>query len=223
VGARRRLTHPYFGGVRLGDALPFCAAHTRHHAAQLAWAGPLGSNAEPVGIDGWLPRWHVRERHARRIRARIEDVHRATMRLDLAGARTVRALFRLRGMPQGSLSLDGMRRLGFVLLEEAPGHGVVLGVVGAFWRPGARPRVVTPAQFRAFAEPGHALAAWSFAWREAEPGVVVLETETRVWCTDARARRRFRAYWLAIRPFSGWIRRVALRVIATDAETRAAS
>jgi len=38
-----------------------------------------------------------------------------------------------------------------------------------------------------------------------------LATETRVWLTDARARRRFRAYWLVVRPFSGLVRRSWLR------------
>jgi hypothetical protein len=46
----------------------------------------------------------------------------------------------------------------------------------------------------------------------------VLSTETRVLATDAAARRRFRRYWLAIRPFSGLIRRVWLRAIKRRAE-----
>ena len=41
-----------------------------------------------------------------------------------------------------------------------------------------------------------------------------LSTETRVLLTDAASRRKFRAYWTLIRPFSGLIRRVWLRAIA---------
>ncbi len=37
--------------------------------------------------------------------------------------------------------------------------------------------------------------------------------------TDAAARRRFRLYWLAIRPFSGLIRRLWLRAIKRRAES----
>jgi hypothetical protein len=46
-----------------------------------------------------------------------------------------------------------------------------------------------------------------------------LSTETRVSAADPSARRRFRLYWLAIRPFSGLIRRVWLRAIKRRAES----
>jgi hypothetical protein len=46
-----------------------------------------------------------------------------------------------------------------------------------------------------------------------------LSTETRVWAADPPARRRFRLYWLAIRPFSGLIRRLWLRAIKRRAES----
>jgi hypothetical protein len=45
-----------------------------------------------------------------------------------------------------------------------------------------------------------------------------LETETRICLTDASARRRFGAYWLVIRPFSGLIRRSWLRAAKKRAE-----
>jgi hypothetical protein len=38
-------------------------------------------------------------------------------------------------------------------------------------------------------------------------------TETRVLASDADARRRFRAYWLVVRPWSGAVRREWLRAI----------
>ena len=45
-----------------------------------------------------------------------------------------------------------------------------------------------------------------------------LETETRVFLTDAPSRRRFAAYWLVIRPFSGLTRRLWLRAAKRRAE-----
>jgi hypothetical protein len=48
----------------------------------------------------------------------------------------------------------------------------------------------------------------------------LLETETRIYLTDAAARRRFGAYWLMIRPFSGLIRRLWLRAAKRRAEAR---
>ena len=50
-------------------------------------------------------------------------------------------------------------------------------------------------------------------------GHAKLTTETSVWADDARSRRRFRPYWLAIRPFSGLIRRLWLREIKRRAES----
>jgi hypothetical protein len=46
-----------------------------------------------------------------------------------------------------------------------------------------------------------------------------LATETRVWAADPSSRRRFRRYWLVIRPCSGLIRRVWLRAIKRRAES----
>jgi hypothetical protein len=42
--------------------------------------------------------------------------------------------------------------------------------------------------------------------------------ETRIFTRDAVARRRFRRYWLVIRPGSGLVRRLLLRSIRTEAE-----
>ena len=45
-----------------------------------------------------------------------------------------------------------------------------------------------------------------------------LETETRVFLTDRASRRRFAAYWLVIRPFSGLVRRRWLQAARRRAE-----
>jgi hypothetical protein len=45
-----------------------------------------------------------------------------------------------------------------------------------------------------------------------------LETETRVCAMGPKAKRRFAAYWLVIRPVSGLIRRELLRAVARRAE-----
>jgi hypothetical protein len=48
---------------------------------------------------------------------------------------------------------------------------------------------------------------------------VILTTETRVRCTDPAIRRAFLRYWRVIRPFSGLVRREALRLARVDAES----
>ena len=69
-------------------------------------------------------------------------------------------------------------------------------------------------QFAAFDEPGYAKVAFNFVLEAGE-----LSTETRIAGTDERARRRFRFYWLLIRPGSGLIRREWLGAIAKRART----
>ena len=46
-----------------------------------------------------------------------------------------------------------------------------------------------------------------------------METETRIFLTDVAARRRFAAYWLVVRPFSGLLRRSWLQAARRRAET----
>jgi hypothetical protein len=63
------------------------------------------------------------------------------------------------------------------------------------------------------AAPGYAKMALNFRFDG-----TVLSTETRVFLTDAAARRSFRRYWLVIRPFSGLTRRLWLRAVKHRAE-----
>ena len=53
-----------------------------------------------------------------------------------------------------------------------------------------------------FQRPGFAKMAFNFRVDGGE-----LTTETRIFLTNTSARWAFGAYWLVIRPFSGWIRR----------------
>ena len=75
-----------------------------------------------------------------------------------------------------------------------------------------------PDEFHGFDPPGMAVAAWNFTVLPTDEGSLVA-TETRVRCTDAAARRSFGRYWRVIRPFSGLVRRVALRAIRRTAES----
>jgi hypothetical protein len=171
-------------------------------------------------MDHFMPRWDVATRHETIIRGTPADVMRAVKRLDLGRSRLARALFRLRGMPRASCTLNGALRLGFVLLGERPDRELVLGLAGRFWTPRGDLRRVTPERFLSFAEPGTARAVWGFRAEPVGHGAVELITETRVACADASTRRRFRLYWFFVAPFSGLIRRECLRIIRRDVERR---
>ncbi|HWK88795.1 MAG TPA: hypothetical protein VNP72_02335 [Longimicrobium sp.] len=186
---------------------------------------PAGRVAEML-IDGWMGDYHFAERHALRVAAPPERVYAAARRLDFRGSWVIGALYALRSLPallarrgrarEGSpLATTGdelLRSGGFVMLEEEPPRELVMGLVGRFWKPSGGLVPVTPEGFRAFAQPGYAVAAWNFTVAGEGHGSL-LATETRVRCTDDAARRRFRPYWTLIRPFSGLIRMEILRSV----------
>ncbi len=171
-------------------------------------------------IDEILPEYDFSERHSTTVAAAPERVYEIARRLDMSGSTLIRLLFRLRGLPQAALDLDGLRELGFSILAERPGRELVLGLVGRFWTRGGGVLAVTPLGFGEFRQPGYALAAWNFHVTGNPRGGTGLATETRVRCTDAASRFSFRLYWLLVRPFSGLVRRVMLREIKREAEQR---
>lgn len=180
-------------------------------------------------IDEYLSDYDVTERHSIAVHAPVEQVYVAVRKLDLSGSLTVRLLFRLRELPawfkprnnstQLGLTLEGLLRSGFILLAENPPREIVLGLVGRFWTVSGCIQKLDGDGFKSFSKPGFAKAAWNFSLIEHDANSTLLSTETRVKCTDSKSRKRFRFYWTFIRPFSGLIRRVALREIRRQAES----
>jgi hypothetical protein len=112
----------------------------------------------------------------------------------------------------------GLAEAGFIPLADTD-EELLVGIVGRFWTPGGGLRPLSGEEFCRFDEPGYAKATWNFAVEPVAEGVTRLTTETRVTCTDRSARRRFRAYWAVVGPFSGLIRTRALRQIKVAAES----
>ena len=176
---------------------------------------PLGPRSleeaivRPVLIDEALPVWHKRERHRRRTDADAGELLRAAEELTWDDVTVFRTLMRVRagrGRVSGATILGGMTRIGFVELARSPQEVVYVGI-GRPWVLASGSVVpvdsLNPqASFVDFNRPGYAKMAFNFAVDGDE-----FTTETRVFLTDARARRSFGAYWLVIRPFSGLIRR----------------
>jgi hypothetical protein len=78
-------------------------------------------------------------------------------------------------------------------------------------------RVPDAAAFIAFEQPGQAKGAMNILVEPISDDRTLLRTETRVACSDIRARLLFSAYWTLIRIPSGLIRRDMLRSIARRA------
>jgi hypothetical protein len=174
-------------------------------------------------IDSFAPDPDAVEIHSIAIDASPEAVYRALWTADLGGSLIIKLLLGLRSLPEfilrgGRLARDRKITLktitesGFGILADEP-EEVVLGVTGRFWRPTGNLSPFLRADFDGPVPTGFARAVWDFRIKEQRKGRTVLSTETRVICGDAASRRKFRTYWVFVRPFSGLIRLLMLRAV----------
>ena len=165
-----------------------------------------------MSVHDALPVYHHRERHTIGIVATPERALAAARETRLDDVPLVGFLFRLRGLRAAADGpvWDALRGEGFRDFDDE-----TLTLIGKPWSPAGHLRTVD--DFVGFAEPGWAKMAMDLRAVPAGAGAR-LETETRIYLTDASARRRFRAYWLVIRPFSGLVRRSWLRAARRRAE-----
>jgi hypothetical protein len=150
-------------------------------------------------LDELMPAWDARERHERRVPAPPRDAVAAAIGIPVAPDTLVRALFRLRGLPGGGSIGAAMRALGFEQLVRED-DCVVLGAAGRPWSPRGRIGSFSGAG------PGEIRMLLEISATQVEGGAL-LATETRVAAVDAAGRRAFRRYWLAVGPFSAFVRR----------------
>jgi hypothetical protein len=169
-------------------------------------------------LDEFVPVYEFSERHRLAIAASPERIDAAVRQVSLREIPLARVLWWLRrlGRPYGDSSepfLGG--ELPGVVLEDVPGEGVVLGLTGQFWKLGGDRgmRARSREEFLAYDRTDACKAVIDF---RVAPGL--LSTETRVHVPDPAVRRKFRRYWLVIRPFSGLIRILFLRAARRRAE-----
>lgn len=171
-------------------------------------------------IDEFLPEFDFNERHETIVPARPDAVRRALDEWRPSQSFLWRWLVRLRGLgsPKGTLR-EWAEANGFLCLAETDNE-VVYGQAGRFWAPKERAAMVSPRtieEFRGLNDPGVAVAVMNFLVEPIAPARTRLCTETRIRCLGASSRRRFRLYWLVIRPFSGLLRRAMLSGIRARA------
>lgn len=188
-------------------------------------------------LDDLMPRYDVTERHRTLVHAPPARVYAAIGEADLLGGPMTRVLYALRVLPDAlrgvvlrrpnpgaklrppsAVRLRDLERSGFHVVATAPPDELVLGVLGRFWTlSGERCTDVTDETLRAGPPAGLALAGWNFTVVSLSGGRSELRTETRVLCAPD-VRRKFRLYWLLVRPGSGLIRREILGAIRRCAE-----
>ena len=180
-------------------------------------------------IDTYLPKYDERSYHEARAKADRATAFAALRALDLEKSSIVRMLFALRSLPArfrvqdrpvksprvARSFVESMIELGWVILEEAPGLELVAGTVTQPWEATVRFRGLSPSEFVAFEEPGFTKIVWNIAARKSDGGAII-STETRVLATSPGARRRFRCYWLVVRPGVKLIRRIALAKVRRE-------
>lgn len=173
-------------------------------------------------IDEFMFAWDAREQHSIAINASAREIFQAAQQMDLRRARLTNFCFRLRGLrgvsARADSSLANLLKMGFVRLGEKPDEEFLLGLTGKFWQPNGELIRVEKDDFVGFDKPGYAKAVWNFSLAETDGAAIRLTTETRIVCTDAQSRRRFRLYWFFIGWFSGLIRREMFAVIKDAAE-----
>ena len=174
-------------------------------------------------LDDFLPAYEFSERHWLAIDAPAGRIDGAFREVSIADIPLARALWWIRrlGRTYGDTTKPFIGGdLPGVVLEDVPEQGIVLGLTGQFWRllggqrDAARP--TTAEGFFAYNRPDACKAVVDFRVGERS-----LSTETRVHVADPAARKKFRRYWLVVRPFSGLIRTLLLRAARSRAEAPA--
>jgi hypothetical protein len=190
-------------------------------------------SSEQGSLDRHLPVYRHREVHELTVKAGPEAVMRAIRELKGRDVALARPLFALRSLPAWLLRLpirnshpdqrvvDVILKGGFTLLDEGPLE-MVVGVIGRFWQLSASTvPLAGPADFASFDRDGYAKGVMNFTVEPLGPGKTRLRTETRVLPLGRAAARKFRLYWLFVRPGSGLIRWIWLAAIKRRAEKEA--
>jgi hypothetical protein len=181
-------------------------------------------------IDDFVPRPDAGEAHRVEIGAPPQVVYDALWTTDLGSSPIIKGLLGLRSLPafvrhpttcrpaNRKITLQTIIASGFGVLAEDSGHEIVLGVAGPFWRPVGNLLPFKEENFHGPVPAGAARAVWNFAVRETSNQRTLLSTETRIVCGERSSRRKFRAYWFFVRPFSGLIRILMLRAVKRACE-----
>ncbi len=172
-------------------------------------------------LDRFLPAYDFSERHHIVVAAPREIVRRAAEEWRPSESWLWRPLLIARGLgsPKGTLR-QWAEGAGFLCLADTEDE-IVYAQAGRFWSLNERAAMVsprTPEELLALDDPRAAVAAMSVRLESLAPDRTRVVTETRVHALGPQARRRFRLYWLLIRPFSGLLRRSMLAGIKKRAE-----
>jgi hypothetical protein len=203
-------------------------------AVGMALPAPETRVASPGSrLDEFAPAYQFSELHAIHVKAPPAQAYQAIRAVSADEIAFFRALTSIRRFgragPESILNapeklpiLAVATRTTFLLLADEPDREVVVGTIVVAPPGFRRSSVPTPESYRQLSEPGFVKASMSFRVEPDGAGGSNVTTETRVFATDAPARRRFACYWRVIYPGSALLRRTWLRAIRGRAEDAAA-
>ena len=188
----------------------------------------IGEDQDPL-LDRFMPNYEVVDRHHVAVAAPTDVTFAAMCELNMEQSGLVRAIFKARQIALGGRYdraakpaglLASMQAIGWRVLDERPGHEVILGAVTRPWDANVVFRPIAPEAFAMFAEPDYVKIAWTLRADPVSGRESIVRTETRAVATDRTARAKFRRYWSIFSPGIVLIRRVMLRQVKRDAEHR---
>ncbi len=170
-------------------------------------------------LTEYLPRWTFAHRHSIVVDSGdIEAVYNIARDVNMGKSRFIAPLLKLRGLPSRRLNARAFTEsMGWTDMAQIPGEEFLIG----YWRSHRTEPVFSRAQFLTKTPGATQKVAFNFRFRRLGAQQVEINTETRVLCIGRWSTWTFRLYWLAIRPFSGLIRKEILKIIKHDAEALA--
>jgi hypothetical protein len=213
-----------------GLAAGFCAAYVGVTWFRYGHAAPPDEEAKDPLLDRFMPVYDVVDRYQTAVAAPADTAFAASCEIDLQQSAIIRAIFTgrellLRSAPDTTTRPRGLvawtKTMGWGVLAEVPGREIVIGAVTRPWDANPVFRALPPADFAAFEKPGYVKIVWTLRADPAGARTSVVRHETRAVATDGAVRRKFRTYWSFLSPGIIVIRRVALRLVKSEAERRA--
>ena len=133
-------------------------------------APPVRAGEADELLDRFMPAYDVVERHHIGVSAPSDVTIAAATEVDPNQSTIVRAIFQGRELAMGSRHVHPapgkgivrqMRAIGWGVLAEVPGRGIVMGAVTKPWLADVVFRPLPPDEFAAFREPGFAKVVWT--------------------------------------------------------------
>jgi hypothetical protein len=180
-----------------------------------------GNQLQHKLLDEILPKYDVSAKYSIRVNATPERIYRVLNEGLPIGAMT-KLLMALRGLPRLFRKSKGevTPESAFYRLKQLENREIVIGIIGQFWKPVAKPlKIQSLDEFLSFEKDGFCKAALNLRIEQRSEGVCDVVTETRV-LSYGSAVSLFKEYWRVIAPFSGMIRREILRKIKQKAERK---